>query len=76
MQGRRSRQVCARSGHTWETRRTPHGRKKKSARCQPQPGALKLWSQDLTGNYASAQATVYERAKANGLAALGQWTRG
>ncbi len=41
-----------------------------------QSAALKLWSQDLTGNYASAQATVYERAKANGLAALGQWTRG
>ena len=38
-----------------------------------QSAALKLWSQDLTGNYASAQATVYERAKANGLAALGQW---
>ncbi len=41
-----------------------------------QSAALKLWSQDLAGNYADAQATVYERAKANGLAALGQWTRG
>jgi len=41
-----------------------------------QQAALKLWSQDLAGNYDAAQATVYERAKANGLAALGQWTRG
>ena len=41
-----------------------------------QSAALKLWSQDLVGNYAAAQATVYERAKANGLAALGQWSRG
>lgn len=38
-----------------------------------QSAALKLWSQDLVGNYASAQQTVFERAKANGLAALGQW---
>ena len=38
-----------------------------------QSAALKLWSQDLTGNYAAAQQTVFERAKANGLAALGQW---
>ncbi|GGK13135.1 class I fructose-bisphosphate aldolase [Luteimonas terricola] len=41
-----------------------------------QSAALKLWSQDLVGNYDAAQATVFERAKANGLAALGQWTRG
>jgi fructose-bisphosphate aldolase class I len=41
-----------------------------------QQAALKLWSQDLQGNYAAAQQTVYERAKANGLAALGKWTRG
>lgn len=41
-----------------------------------QSAALKLWSQDLVGNYDAAQATVYERARANGLAALGQWTRG
>ena len=41
-----------------------------------QSAALKLWSQDLAGNYAAAQATVYERAKANGLAAQGQWPRG
>ena len=41
-----------------------------------QSAALKLWSQDLVGNYDAAQKTVFERAKANGLAALGQWTRG
>lgn len=38
-----------------------------------QQAALKLWSQDMTGNYAEAQKTVFERAKANGLAALGKW---
>jgi len=38
-----------------------------------QQAALKLWSQDLTGNFAKAQDVVYERAKENGLAALGQW---
>jgi len=30
----------------------------------------------LSGNFASAQQTVYARARANGLAALGQWVRG
>ena len=38
-----------------------------------QQAALKLWAQDMTGNWDKAQATVFERAKANGLAALGQW---
>ena len=38
-----------------------------------QQAALKLWTQDMAGNYARAQQTVFERAKANGLAALGQW---
>lgn len=38
-----------------------------------QQAALKSWSQDMVGNYARAQQTVFERAKANGLAALGQW---
>lgn len=38
-----------------------------------QSAALKLWSKDLTGNYAAAQQTVFERARDNGLAALGQW---
>ena len=39
-----------------------------------QQAALKLWAADMTGNYAKAQQTVFERAKANGLAALGQWS--
>ena len=38
-----------------------------------QQAALKLWAQDMTGNFASAQQTVYARARDNGLAALGQW---
>ena len=38
-----------------------------------QQAALKLWSQDLVGNFAKAQAIVYERAQENGLAALGKW---
>ncbi|MDQ3039020.1 MAG: fructose-bisphosphate aldolase class I [Pseudomonadota bacterium] len=38
-----------------------------------QQAALKAWAQDMTGNYAKAQQTVFARAKANGLAALGQW---
>jgi fructose-bisphosphate aldolase class I len=40
-----------------------------------QSAALKLWAQDMTGNWARAQATVAQRAKENGLAALGQWDR-
>ena len=38
-----------------------------------QQAALKLWAADMTGNWDKAQQTVFERAKANGLAALGQW---
>lgn len=38
-----------------------------------QQAALKLWAQDMQGNYAKAQQTVFERARANGLAALGKW---
>jgi len=38
-----------------------------------QTAALKLWSQDLTGNVAIAQQKVFARARDNGLAALGQW---
>jgi fructose-bisphosphate aldolase class I len=38
-----------------------------------QQAALKLWAQDMTGNFAAAQQTVYARARDNGLAALGQW---
>ena len=38
-----------------------------------QQAALKLWAQDMSGNFAKAQETVYARARANGLAALGKW---
>ena len=38
-----------------------------------QQAALKLWAKDMQGNYAAAQQTVFERARDNGLAALGQW---
>lgn len=38
-----------------------------------QQAALKLWSADMSGNWDKAQATVFERAKANGLAAEGKW---
>jgi fructose-bisphosphate aldolase class I len=38
-----------------------------------QQAALKLWSQDMKGNFAKAQQVVYDRAKENGLAALGKW---
>jgi fructose-bisphosphate aldolase, class I len=40
-----------------------------------QQAALKLWAQDMVGNYAAAQRTVAQRAKENGLAALGKWTK-
>ena len=40
-----------------------------------QSAALKLWSQDLVGNVAAAQQTVFARARDNGLAALGKWTK-
>jgi fructose-bisphosphate aldolase class I len=38
-----------------------------------QQAALKLWAQDMAGNFEKAQQTVYARARDNGLAALGQW---
>lgn len=38
-----------------------------------QQAALKLWAADMTGNYAQAQQTVFDRARANGLAALGEY---
>lgn len=38
-----------------------------------QQAALKIWAQDMVGNLAAAQNTVFERARANGLAALGQY---
>jgi fructose-bisphosphate aldolase class I len=37
--------------------------------------ALNVWSKDLTGNYEKAQKVVRERAKENGDAALGRWTK-
>jgi len=38
-----------------------------------QQAALKTWAQDMAGNLAAAQNTVFERARANGLAALGEY---
>lgn len=38
-----------------------------------QQAALSLWSQDMGANYAAAQQTVAQRARANGQAALGEW---
>jgi hypothetical protein len=40
-----------------------------------QSAALKLWSQDLANNVGRAQDTVFARARDNGLAALGKWTK-
>ncbi len=38
-----------------------------------QQAALKLWADDTQGQYKQAQQAVAARARANGLAALGQW---
>ncbi|MBN8427050.1 MAG: fructose-bisphosphate aldolase class I [Xanthomonadales bacterium] len=40
-----------------------------------QQAALKMWAQDMSGNHAAAQQTVYARARDNGLATLGEWKR-
>jgi fructose-bisphosphate aldolase class I len=40
-----------------------------------QSAALKLWSQDLKGNFAAAQKIVAQRARENGMAALGKWKK-
>lgn len=40
-----------------------------------QQAALQLWAKDPVGNFAKAQETVYARARANGLAAMGQWKK-
>lgn len=40
-----------------------------------QQAALKLWSQDIAANVGAAQKTVFERARDNGLAALGEWVK-
>ncbi|MER3547119.1 MAG: fructose-bisphosphate aldolase class I, partial [Rhodanobacteraceae bacterium] len=34
-----------------------------------------LWAKDMTANFAAAQKVVVERARDNGLAALGQWKK-
>ena len=39
-----------------------------------QTAALKLWAKDMQGNFAAAQKTVAQRARENGLAALGKWS--
>ncbi|MGV8940485.1 MAG: class I fructose-bisphosphate aldolase [Lysobacter sp.] len=41
-----------------------------------QSAALQIWSKDLVGNIGKAQEMVFERARANGLAALGEWKAG
>ncbi len=38
-----------------------------------QTAALELWSKDLAGNVSKAQSIVFDRARANGQAALGKW---
>jgi fructose-bisphosphate aldolase class I len=38
-----------------------------------QTAALHAWAKDMQGNFAAAQRIVVERARDNGLAALGQW---
>jgi fructose-bisphosphate aldolase class I len=40
-----------------------------------QSAALKIWSQDIHANVAKAQAMVLERARDNGMAALGRWSK-
>ncbi|MFZ2235179.1 MAG: class I fructose-bisphosphate aldolase [Dokdonella sp.] len=40
-----------------------------------QQAALKLWGDDMAKNYDAAQAMVTQRARENGLAALGQWKK-
>jgi len=40
-----------------------------------QSAALQLWAKDTAKNFADAQKIVAQRAKENGLAALGQWQK-
>lgn len=40
-----------------------------------QSAALEYWSRDLQGNFAAAQKIVAQRARENGLAALGRWQK-
>ncbi|MBS0194176.1 MAG: fructose-bisphosphate aldolase class I [Proteobacteria bacterium] len=41
-----------------------------------QSAALKIWAKDIKANVGAAQKMVHERARDNGLAALGQWVSG
>ncbi len=41
-----------------------------------QSAALQLWAKDMTGNFAAAQKVVAQRARENGMAALGKWKQG
>lgn len=40
-----------------------------------QSAALELWSKDIANNTGKAQDIVFGRARANGMAALGQWSK-
>jgi fructose-bisphosphate aldolase class I len=40
-----------------------------------QQSALKLWAQNMNGNFVAAQKIVAQRARENGLAALGRWSK-
>ncbi|HEX5756315.1 MAG TPA: class I fructose-bisphosphate aldolase [Arenimonas sp.] len=40
-----------------------------------QSAALKLWAKDLVGNLGAAQQTVFARARDNGQAAIGKWSK-
>lgn len=41
-----------------------------------QQAAMQLWAEDMQGNFAKSQQTVYDRARDNGLAALGKYGLG
>lgn len=41
-----------------------------------QSAALQLWAKDMSGNFAAAQKIVAQRARENGMAALGKWKKG
>jgi len=40
-----------------------------------QSAAMKLWAKDMSGNFAAAQKIVAQRARDNGMAALGKWKK-
>jgi fructose-bisphosphate aldolase class I len=41
-----------------------------------QSAALQLWAKDMSANFAAAQKIVAQRARENGMAALGKWKKG